>query len=301
VTPLSHLAIPFPVEPIHEVRPDLKKIELDSFSPQTSVLDSQADFYLAEKLRHLNNTALNASIIAADAPAPEPPLLDAMTAQMQCQLGFVAAARTQRNQELQQKLDLFVASQPAAWRPWHRLALTVQDDLVLMQLRDQQFLPAWLHVCFPSGWDPASKAGADFNQVHGPVADNSRLLAGAKGIANAMISKGPFVRYVWTLSYSSQLSQHPWLRAHEPAQMNPIYYRCERQVTLPLPQWACSLFLIRVFVAPLEQVAYDAQRCQLMVQSLRSMSQATLQYKNLVQLAPVAIAQLESKAHELSR
>jgi Protein of unknown function (DUF3445) len=286
------VTIPFPVEPNHAVRPDLKKLALDEFSTAPVVTDALAAHYLDVKLACLQQSELNAATFAPNCLAANESLVAAAAAQM----GLGAMLPT-----LGSAAVSWLNQQPPQWHSWHRLALSVQEDLVLMQQSESSFFPAWLHVCSPSGWDPAAKSGLDLAQVHAPVADNIQLLVGNKAIAHAMVSKGPFVRYVWTLTSNDSLSQHPVIKARAsalPQTVNgaALFFRCERQVTLPLPQWACSLFLIRVFVAPLPAVTTSAARCQLLLQSLRSMSAATLAYKGLTQLAPLAIEWLETES-----
>ncbi len=278
--------VPFMVEPVHEVKPDLKKLEHDSFSVNPIYADHHRTHYQNEKLAVLQQPQLNAFCVAADW-LNNPALFDCVRQLLERQPGWSAAS-------LSQAAQYFIALQPSFAQRWHQLALQLQEDLVVMRQTSSCFAPALLHVCFPSGWDPATKAGADLAQVHAPVADHSRLLAGTKGIANVMVTKGPFVRYVWSLSASDQLSQHPIIKREFKDTENQLYYRCERQITLPLPEFSCSVFLIRVFVVPLAHAANTPERCQLMLQSLKSMSAATVQYKGLTALLPSAITWLES-------
>jgi dimethylamine monooxygenase subunit A len=287
--------IPFPVESTHEVRPDLKKLSLDEFSPLPIVRDSLAADYLAAKLACLSRPELNAATFFAESLAPNESLVSEAATQM---------GLSNDSMQLDGAALAWLNQQPAQWQAWHRMALAVQEDLILMQHNGSAFFPAWLHVCAPSGWDPGAKSGLDLAQVHAPVAENKQLLAGTKGMALAMINKGPFVRYVWTLSESNSLSQHPVIKAQASSGVsernaNALFFRCERQVTLPLPQWRCSLFLIRVFVAPLASVATSVARCQRLIASLLSMNAATLAYKGLTDLAPLAIHWLEHESKTL--
>ncbi len=285
---LKLVDIPFPVEPIHVIRPDLKKLENDSFSPLPVIRDAQATMYLEQKLLAMQQSGVNAVALAPAAMAPNAELIQAARSALRLPPSVPSCA------------DHYIKQQSVQWQAWHQLALDLQEDLVLMQQTSQGFFPSWLHVCFPSGWDPAAKAGSDLSLVHGPVAQNQALLAGTKGIANVMVSKGPFVRYVWTLSTSSQLSQHPHVKLGQPNMAAPeqLYYRCERQVSVPLPAWSSALFLIRVFVAPLPQIVTSAVRCNLMAQSLRSMSQEVLRYEGIEPITAPTIEWLERKANE---
>ncbi len=58
-------------------------------------------------------------------------------------------------------------------------------------------------------------------------------------------------------------------------------FRCERQVTLGVPAFGASLFLIRIHAAPLLEVRSTRERRARLVAALRSMSDDVVAYKNL--------------------
>jgi hypothetical protein len=70
-----------------------------------------------------------------------------------------------------------------------------------------------------------------------------------------------------------------WSQAR-PAGSLPLYFRLERQSTMPLGE-GYGLFLIRVQVRPLDEVLARPGRLELLQASLRSMSDAMVHYKNL--------------------
>lgn len=168
------------------------------------------------------------------------------------------------------------------------LTLSLQEDLVLMATDQNGDLVAqWLSVCFPSGWRPADKVGQSMFRIHAPVADNARLQQSAGGLAQAMAAKGPFLRHVWTLSGSGSLHKDPEEEAFAGASsLDDLWFRCERQVTVPLGGDA-SLFLIRVFVAPLAEVTAMPGRLELLRCALGSMSAAMVGYKGLAPALPL--------------
>jgi hypothetical protein len=190
---------------------------------------------------------------------------------------------------------------PAVARVLAAIALAVQEDLVLMgwpgagprgdpssaeAAAGLRMLAA--SVVFPSGWDPGERIGQPLRSLHAPVADGERLRLASLALSHAMTGKGPFVRHVWTLAPDGALARRPGAVAPAggatpagPADLADLWYRCERQVTVPLPAAGASLFLIRVFVAPLLAVAADARRRARLVESLASMSEAVIAYKQL--------------------
>jgi dimethylamine monooxygenase subunit A len=149
------------------------------------------------------------------------------------------------------------------------LAQALQEDFVI--LHDEPgvgFRTHFLSVCFPSNWNPADKLGLDFSAIHAPVADNALLQAGARGIVDMAFRQAPMLRHVWLLTPNGDLAQHPetrrtrWEDALVAADapdasgrlLDQVFFRVERQTTLPLPALRRGVFFIRVMVAPLTEV-----------------------------------------------
>ena len=130
-------------------------------------------------------------------------------------------------------------------------------------------------VCFPSGWDPVSKINKSFAEIHEPVADNKLIMAAAESIGTMITQKGPFIRSVWTIANSAELNRHP--KVKKPwtnERIEEMYYRCERQVTVPLGR--AAIFFIRTYVIPLLAVDYKK-----IIESIQSMNDEILTYKDL--------------------
>jgi hypothetical protein len=114
------------------------------------------------------------------------------------------------------------------------------------------------------------------------VADGDALRVASETLSRAMSTKGPFVRHVWTLAGSAALARDPDEGSLvPPSSFDAIQFRCERQVTAPLAELGRSLFLIRVYVAPLVRVAADPVRRATLVSALESMSDAVARYKGI--------------------
>ncbi len=187
-------------------------------------------------------------------------------------------------------------------------ALSMQEDFVLLVNRartgsaSKEVIAEALTVAFPSGWSPAEKLGQTLSQIHFPVADGQALRRASPGLSEAISEKGPFVRHVWNLTDSPHLDQHPrrarvsreaenhdWgdaaepakFRINEPGSLSHIWLRCERQTTLALPEQQRSLFLIRVYLVPLNHAVDSEEKRTTLVNALRSMTDAVVDYKNL--------------------
>jgi hypothetical protein len=133
--------------------------------------------------------------------------------------------------------------------PFDAFARALQEDFcVLCAGDDGEGAAALIDVRFPSGWRPERLAGASFDEIHRPVPGFPNDPQAARSMVRAMIERGPFVRFVWTLTPNDTLDQHPeargrirWDAASE------VWLRVERQITVPLTAASASLFLIRVY------------------------------------------------------
>ena len=152
-----------------------------------------------------------------------------------------------------------------------------------------------LHVCFPSSWDPATRAGAGFIALHAPVPHNGSLRSAAGRVVRAMVTKGPFVRYVWSLAPDDALDRNPRRLATRPPPTDParLWFRVERQTVMPLAASGRALFTIRVYRAPLPSVLTTPERSRTLASALRSMDAALLAYKGVGGLREALLAYLD--------
>ncbi len=188
------------------------------------------------------------------------------------------------------------------------LAQGMQEDFVILHDEpDDGFRTRFLSVCFPSNWNPAEKLGLDFTAIHAPVADNALLQAGARGIVDMAFRQAPMLRHVWLLTPNGDLAQHPETRrtrwedalaaADAPGAsgrlLDQVFFRVERQTTLPLPALRRGVFFIRVMVAPLVDVlAVAPGRAAELAEALASMSEAVLAYRGMTAVRERLCAEL---------
>lgn len=186
------------------------------------------------------------------------------------------------------------------------LSASLQEDFVVLHDGAEGFRARLLAVCFPSNWNPAEKQGMDFAAIHAPVADNALLQGGARGIMDLAFRQAPMLRHVWLLTPDGALAQHPetrrtrWDEALAAAGdhgrlVDQLFFRVERQTTLPLPALRAGVFFIRVLVAPLADVlAASPGRGHELHAALSSMSDAVLAYRGMTAVRPRLLAELRA-------
>ena len=170
----------------------------------------------------------------------------------------------------------------------------LQEDAVVVQRdargRDRAIL---VHVCFPSGWRPERIIGRSFQQIHQPVPGFAETPAAAGRMLQAIIERGPNVRFVWTLSADDVLDHHPdeGRRSAFSAESRVGWLRVERQVTVPFSSLNAALFLIRVYLYPFASLEPEQRR--VLRSALCAMPDPVQRYKGLTEQLPHALAALE--------
>jgi len=158
----------------------------------------------------------------------------------------------------------------------------VQEDFVV-QVREPggHDRAIGVYVCFPSRWRPERILGWSFMRIHGPVPDFADGDAAARSLVTAMVERGPYVRFVWTLVAHGELDHHPddgpGTRFEPGARAG--WLRVERQVTVPFPEEQAALFLIRTYLYAFSSLMPE-ERMRL-ADAVRAMPRSTALYKGI--------------------
>ena len=302
--PADPSTVPFPVEAPYRVRADLARLDDDApalprFTDDDAVRDAKRT---ALRTRRSRVRVLDPSRDPAD-----------LTRDVASTLPALAAARPDVVQA-GARADAWTAVDPdgTAWcfprlepsdpllaPPGERasegsggssladaLALSLPEDLVWVRDDGGPGRASLLHVAHPSRWEPERRAGASLTELHDPVADGAALRAASAALMRAIVAKGPFRRYVWSLAPGAELDLHPRAtRGKErsgPWTVDGAWFRVEIQTTLPVPDAALALFTIRLRIAPLRAVLdVDRSRAARLAASIRSMSAEVRRYKDL--------------------
>ena len=153
------------------------------------------------------------------------------------------------------------------------LTLMLEEDFAVMYKGKMELGS----VCFPSGWEFKDKLGKDFSYIHQPVADNNNLISSSKKLSDYMCKQN-IQRWVWTITTSQELSEHPQLKKPLVTTFENLNFRVETQISTPIDK-ETSLFLIKVDVYSLKDV-WDLK----ILDSVNSMSDNVLDYKGLVEI-----------------
>jgi hypothetical protein len=165
--------------------------------------------------------------------------------------------------------------------------LTWEEDFAVLD-GDSGTVP-WLCVCVPSHWAPEEKIGLPLAAIHAPVADNAALIAASSHLVS-LATTGRWERHVWTVTPSGRYDQHPLRHPRTPwpegtddaAFAAACWLRAERQTFFPVGAGTRqAVFTIRVVLQPLADALRTRADTQQLRDSLASMSDAVLAYKNL--------------------
>jgi len=168
----------------------------------------------------------------------------------------------------------------------------VQEDLVVLHRRhDGRDTAIMVDVSFPSDWRPERIVDTDFRFIHGPVPGFADAEAQARSMVSAMIDRGPYVRFVWTLKADDFLDHHPEEGGHgEWSADGEGFLRVERQLTVPFSDVAASLFLIRTYLYPFRSLT--AEQRDSLARAVETMPAEAARYKSFTAAQPIILALL---------
>jgi len=168
------------------------------------------------------------------------------------------------------------------------LSLMVEDDLVILSPRHDDFKMIGAAVFSPSGWDLKTKQLLDIDAIHCPVPNYNSLLSERlkKLLINLPPSK-PFERFNWSLYQKSDLYQPSKIKQSNALIFNSnediesLSLRVERQ-TLYKPDYSdLIIFSIKVTNFPLVEITSNTLRAKNFYLALENLSNEMIEYKGL--------------------
>lgn len=168
------------------------------------------------------------------------------------------------------------------------LAAQIQEDFAVIGRASGAGEAIAVHVSFPSGWRPERILGTSFREIHAPVPGFAATDAPAESMVRAMVGRGPYVRFVWTICADDHLDHHPEEGRRGTWHAGGAgWLRVERQVTVPFADVDASLFLIRTYLYAFATLT-RAER-EVLARALLAMPMEVQRYKGLAG-PPSAIA-----------
>lgn len=151
--------------------------------------------------------------------------------------------------------------------PLHFLGSQIQDDIVLMDQReDTLWLDAGL-VTFAADWSMGFDVGMRFLEVHGPVprVHEEKIITRAHQFLLRLQPGEQYRRTNWTMTVDRRLDTstetYPdWAKdrtlvVSDPALPDRLHLRVEVQHLIKLPTSGALLFLVRTYLASLREIA----------------------------------------------
>ena len=184
----------------------------------------------------------------------------------------------------------------------------VQEDLCLMQSDgpDSLYKLTAASLCFPSRWRLADKIGLPLAAIHGPVPLYAeRMSRQVDRFFQHLKEDKPVWRINWSLLDDDALFQP---QGHGRTAADPrfsvetigrsVWFRSERQTLVRLPETQAICFGIRIYQAPLCQVANDLVRARRLLTAIETMAPEMDAYKSFAVFREPLLAYLRRLATE---
>lgn len=174
----------------------------------------------------------------------------------------------------------------------------LQEDVAVVQMNgDKDWLTA-IHLCSPNHWDPRTKIGKPFNDIHAPVPGIERTVRNYQVMLKMIIDKEPFTRFAWGIATDNQLNHHPETapgkdigrRIDGHGEETEFYVRTERQNLIGLKSVDAFIFTIRTYFYKVSEL--DVNESKSLGDAINSMSTETLAYKGMTGMKDLVLGKL---------
>ena len=166
----------------------------------------------------------------------------------------------------------------------------LQEDLAVVQLDGERDWLAAIHLCSPNHWDPRTKIGRHFSDIHIPVPGIERTVKNYPVMLKMIVEKDTFTRFAWGIATDRRLNHHPepppgydtteW-RGRRAADANTEFFvRVERQNLIGLKDVNAFIFTIRTYFYKVAEL--NAEEKAVLAKAVNSMTDAALTYKGML-------------------
>ncbi|MCG8492068.1 MAG: DUF3445 domain-containing protein [Sneathiellales bacterium] len=184
-------------------------------------------------------------------------------------------------------------------------ASLIQEDLVLMQEVEGEFKLTGACICFPSGWNLREKVGHSVSTIHLPVPDlNASIGNSIDRFFEGLNARKKVQRFNWGIFDDDALFQPEWKRRRQLGREKitlqtvgeKMFFRVEKQTLQRLKRDRDTLFTVRIFNTPLEEVTKDQERAANLLHTLKTMPDPMRKYKAVAEYEDFLLTYLEKRA-----
>ena len=139
-------------------------------------------------------------------------------------------------------------------------ARLVQDDLIILQEVDGEYILTAGVLCFPASWSLRQKFLKSLDIIHHPVTSyDANIAKRVNRMFTAMRPEQPLWRANFLLYQDADLHQ-PRHEGEARPKGKPRFVRVERQTLRKLPETQAVVFGIHTYVVPIDTLNDDEQR-----------------------------------------
>ena len=185
--------------------------------------------------------------------------------------------------------------------PLDAAARLVQDDLLLMERREEGWVLTAASLCFPARWRLSDKLGRPMADIHRPVPGfNAKLARPVDRFFDRVEPDQPYLRANWSVIDDPTLFQPTGhgRGAHDPT-ITPenaaerLHIRVERQTFVSLPKSRVLVFGIKTIVDPITILEGRPDLAQAMAATTRDMPREMASYKSMAPFRDALLAYLD--------
>ena len=197
------------------------------------------------------------------------------------------------HQEVKESFESQVELLDAEALPLKSASLMVQEDLVLMLPRGEEYFLGAASLCAPSNWSLQEKFKSSLIGLHVHVPTYEKKIGSrVNSLFNNLPRERIFQRFNWSVYEDSKLFQPARSKSRiersktitEDNAGDRLFIRVERQTIRRLPETGAIVFTIRVHVNPLLSIKKDLSLLTDFNQALENLTADMKRYKSIDQI-----------------
>ncbi len=179
----------------------------------------------------------------------------------------------------------------------------LQEDVAVVQLDGENDWLAAIPLYYPNHWDPRTKIGRPFNEIHAPVPEIGRSIKNYQVMLKMIVDKEPFARFAWGIATDKRLNHHPepppgydedeWRGRRVVDENTEFFVRVEKQHLIGLKEVNAFIFTIRTYLYDVDELNLEERSA--LAKAIGSMTDASLEYKGMDQFKDQLVSLLTKR------